>query len=236
MVPNPIPDADLVRQHLVNKNALTPVTPKFVVGSNGTASSKLAALPVVKFGDIFVSRFHSQITVSQLKKELFNGMDMSITQMITRHPTYSSFHIRVPAEILADVLQLAFWPEGIIVKRFWGRLLPERIANSSASKNLFFVRVNDSSSSNIVNNELYNCNFPCKSSIKSCLSSPKKPVHFGLYQNCRGLSSKLCTMNRNVVDLDYIFISWSKTWLTDGIFSNELGLLIIKFLDVIDPV
>lgn len=31
-------------------------------------------------------------------------------------------------------------------------------------------------------------------------------------------------MNRNIADFDYIFISLSETWLTDGIFSNEFGL------------
>lgn len=35
-------------------------------------------------------------------------------------------------------------------------------------------------------------------------------------------------MNRNVADFDYIFISLSETWLTDSIFSNELGLFNYK--------
>lgn len=37
-------------------------------------------------------------------------------------------------------------------------------------------------------------------------------------------------MNRNVADFDYIFISLSETWLTDGIFSNELVLFNYKLL------
>jgi hypothetical protein len=89
----------------------------------------------MKFGDIFVSRLHPQVTAAQLKSELFDGVDVSISQMVTRHPSYSSFHIRLPAELLTDVLQPTFWPEGIMVKRFWGRLLPEMIVNSSVSKN-----------------------------------------------------------------------------------------------------
>ncbi|KAL5246321.1 hypothetical protein ACI65C_013729 [Semiaphis heraclei] len=98
-------------------------------------SSNLTAVPVVKFGDIFVSRFDPLVTASQLKNELFVGVDVSISQMVTRHPSYSSFHVRIPAEMLTDVLQPTFWPEGIMVKRVWGRLLPERIVNSSTSKN-----------------------------------------------------------------------------------------------------
>lgn len=35
-------------------------------------------------------------------------------------------------------------------------------------------------------------------------------------------------LNRNVADFDFIFISLSETWLTDSIFSNELGLLNYK--------
>ncbi|KAL4142612.1 hypothetical protein QTP88_005037 [Uroleucon formosanum] len=96
--PNHISATEPVNEHLVVKSGITTAAPKFVVGSNSTASSKLTAVPVVKFWDIFVSWFHPQITASQLKTELFDGMDVSITQMITRHPTYSSFHIRVPAE------------------------------------------------------------------------------------------------------------------------------------------
>jgi len=56
----------------------------------------------------------------------------------------------------------------------------------------------------------------------------KKPVYFGMYQNCRGLRTKPSTMNRNVAGFDYIFISFSETWLTDDIFSNELGLFNYK--------
>lgn len=109
--------------------------PKYIVGSKEAVSSNLTAVPVVKFGDIFVSRFDPLVTASQLKNELFVGVDVSISQMVTRHPSYSSFHVRIPAEMLTDVLQPTFWPEGIMIKRFWGRLLPERIVNSSTSKN-----------------------------------------------------------------------------------------------------
>lgn len=50
--------------------------------------------------------------------------------------------------------------------------------------------------------------------------SLKKPVHFGLYQNCRGLRTKLAAMNRNVADFDLIFISLSETLLTDSIINR----------------
>jgi len=51
--------------------------------------------------------------------------------MVTRHPSYSSFHIRLPAEKLDIVLDSAFWPDGVMIKRFWGRLAPEMIQDAT---------------------------------------------------------------------------------------------------------
>jgi len=141
--PAPLLDAkhisvvESVRHPLTRKmsTVLSTAVPKYIVGSKEEVSSNLAALPVVKFGEIFVSRLHPQVTASQLKNELFDGVDVSISQIFTRHPSYSYFYVRSPAEMLTDVLQPTFWPEGIMVERFWRRLLPERIANSSTSKN-----------------------------------------------------------------------------------------------------
>jgi len=62
-------------------------------------------------------------------------MDVTVTQMVTKHLSYASFHIRLPTALLDDVLQPTFWPEGIIIKRFWGRLLPEKIMAPSSPKN-----------------------------------------------------------------------------------------------------
>lgn len=113
--------------------------------------------------------------------------------------------------MLTDILQ-PFWLKGIMVKRFWGRLLPRRKLRKLLSfKKLGFVRVDTFSLSNVANNDLYNCNVLCKSSVKPCLSSLKKPVNYCLYQNSRGLRTKLSTMNRNIADFYYIFISLSET-------------------------
>lgn len=109
--------------------------PKYVVGSNHNAPTTLSAAPVVKFGEIFVSRFDPKVDASQIKNELFSNIDAAITQMVTKHPSYASFHIRVNASKLAEILQPSFWPEGIMIKRFWGRLLPEKIAAPLVSKN-----------------------------------------------------------------------------------------------------
>jgi len=77
----------------------------------------------------------SAVTSVQVKLELFKDADGIVTQMITKHPSYASFHVRLPMKLLPDVLDPGFWPEGIMVKRFWGRLLPEKTVSTPPSKN-----------------------------------------------------------------------------------------------------
>jgi len=64
-----IPVVEPVRHPLTRKisTALSTAVPKYIVGSKEAVSSNLAAVPVGKFGDIFVSRLHPQVTASQLK-------------------------------------------------------------------------------------------------------------------------------------------------------------------------
>jgi len=120
---------------LAAKPAGSAVPPKFVVGTTSNGSSSFSAVPVVKFADVFASRFCPQVTSAQVKLELFKDADVIVTQMITKHPYYASFYIRLPMKLLPDVLDPGFWPEGIMVKRFWGRLLPEKTVSTPPSKN-----------------------------------------------------------------------------------------------------
>ncbi|KAL4083128.1 hypothetical protein QTP88_028458 [Uroleucon formosanum] len=108
------------------------VKSKFIVGSVKNSSSKLSSMPVRKHVDIFVSRLDPSVTTALLESELFNGYpDVTISKMVTRHPSYSSFHIRLPADKLDIVLDPAFLPDGVMVKRFWGRLAPEMIQDAT---------------------------------------------------------------------------------------------------------
>lgn len=110
--------------------------PKFIVGSGIITSSALSAAPTQKFSDLFVSRLNPTATADLLKSKLFSEFeDITVTQMVTKHPTYASFHIHLPLDKLQDVLEPSFWPDGVIVKRFWGRLQPGMILNSKNSKN-----------------------------------------------------------------------------------------------------
>lgn len=105
---------------------------KFIVGSHKSVSSKLSSVPVRRHIDIFVSRLEPCVTTSMLKSELFNSYsDVTINKLVTKHPSYSSFHVRLPAEKLDVVLEPTFWPDGVMVKRFWGRLTPEMILSDT---------------------------------------------------------------------------------------------------------
>ncbi|KAL4104063.1 hypothetical protein QTP88_019376 [Uroleucon formosanum] len=96
------------------------------------SSSKLSSVPVRKHVDIFVSRLDPSVTTALLESELFNGYpDVTISKMVTRHPSYSSFHIRLPADKLDIVLDPAFWTDSVMVKRFWGCLAPEIIQDAT---------------------------------------------------------------------------------------------------------
>ncbi|XP_050066238.1 uncharacterized protein LOC126555352 [Aphis gossypii] len=90
---------------------------KFIVGSHKSVSSKLSSVPVRKHIDIFVSRLEPCVTTTMLESELFNSYsDVTINKLVTKHPSYSSFHVRLPAEKLDDVLEPTFWPDGAVEK------------------------------------------------------------------------------------------------------------------------
>lgn len=57
--------------------------------------------------------------------------DITNTQLATKHPSYASFHFQLPLQNLDEVLESLFWSEGVIVKRFWGRLRPGMSLNSA---------------------------------------------------------------------------------------------------------
>lgn len=46
--------------------------------------------------------------------------------MVTKHPSYAS-NMRINAYELTEIIQPYFWTEGIMAKRLWGRLLPEKL-------------------------------------------------------------------------------------------------------------
>lgn len=129
----PVPSSD---RHVVSANHSGPLnSSKITVGTSKKVFANLPSVPVARYADVFVSKFCLQVTIDQLKNELFSDIEVIITQMVTKHPSYASIYIRLPAAMLTDVLQPDFWPERIMIKRFWGRLLPEKTIVLSSAKN-----------------------------------------------------------------------------------------------------
>jgi len=102
---------------LTSKPSGSAVPPKFV-GTNSNASPSFSAVPVVEFADVFDSRFCPQVTSTQIKHKLSNDVNVIIIQMITKHPSYTSFPVRLPMKLLPNVHDPSFWLEVIMVKRF----------------------------------------------------------------------------------------------------------------------
>jgi hypothetical protein len=75
-------------------------------------------------------------------------------------------------------------------------------------------------------------NFPLKKrrpspSSPSSISNNNTPITVsinGYYQNHRGLRTKLVNFNYNTSCLNYVFIAFTKTWLTNSFHNSEVGL------------
>lgn len=48
---------------------------------------------------------------------------------------------------------------------------------------------------------------------------------FGYYQNCRGLRTKLISINCNIASFNFIFFVLTENWLTDEFSNCDLGML-----------
>ena len=85
----------------------------------GKKSSGLKA--VNKLSWIFVSRFLPEISKTNVEEYLkdSNLAQFECIELPTKYDTYKSFRIGIPMESLNDVLNSEFWPEGILVKKFY---------------------------------------------------------------------------------------------------------------------
>jgi len=114
------------------------ISQKFTVGTNSKVFANLPTVPVIKIADVFVSKFCPQVSSVQVMSELFsNTMNVTVTQMVTKHPSYASFHIRLPTVLLDDVLQPTFGLKGSLssvseedccLRRLW-RLLHQKTSS-----------------------------------------------------------------------------------------------------------
>lgn len=76
----------------VTNSVIVSVHFKFIVGSDTSAG--LSAAPAQKFSYIFVFWLNPNATAKLLEFKLFSEIiDITLTQMVTKYPTYASFHI-----------------------------------------------------------------------------------------------------------------------------------------------
>lgn len=84
----------------------------------GKKSSTLKA--VNKLSWIFVSRFLPQVTKDDIGVYLNDSgiSQYECIELIPKYDTYKSFKIGFSTDLLDEVLNLDFWPEGILIKLF----------------------------------------------------------------------------------------------------------------------
>ena len=96
----------------------------------GKKSSHLKS--VSKFSWIFVSRFSTEVTITDIQEYLKNSgvQQFDCSELIMKYNTYKSFKIGVPLTILPNVLNSDFWPVGILVKKFYFPSNNDNVAHS----------------------------------------------------------------------------------------------------------
>lgn len=91
-------------------------------------SDNVQAVVNTKYSAYFVSRVGPDVSAEVLARDLLSSVSemtsVKCTKMKTRHTSYASFHIVVPADQCHLVESDGAWPEGSFVKMFSGRLLP----------------------------------------------------------------------------------------------------------------
>lgn len=107
-------------------NPSVPATYASVVSRNSSViiGKKLSTLKAVnKLSWIFVSRFTCDVTKTDIEdylKDSNTGIEQfDCVELTTKYNTYKSFKIGVPSNMISNVLNSDFWPEGILVKKFY---------------------------------------------------------------------------------------------------------------------
>lgn len=100
-------------------------------------SRESAAVPSVvptKYTQYFASRIDPNVSAEAFARDLMSGAEgltsVKCSKMKTKHSSYASFHIVIPADQCPLVETDAAWPQGSFIKIFEGRLLPNFIMES----------------------------------------------------------------------------------------------------------
>lgn len=94
-------------------------------------SDNVQVVANTKYTSYFVTRVHPDVTAEVLAKDLLSNVEelssVRCTKMKTKHISYASFQVVIPADQGHLVESDGAWPEGSFVKLFSGRLLPAYI-------------------------------------------------------------------------------------------------------------
>ncbi|GBM35198.1 hypothetical protein AVEN_189948-1 [Araneus ventricosus] len=115
-----------------------------------------------------------------------------------KYQSYASFHIEVYENDLQQLLDSTFWPEGCLIAEFYGKLRNDQISQE-------LIPVFDS-------------NHSC---LDLSTNTDSKLLSL-LYQNIRGLRTKIVRFYSSVASVEYDAICVIKTWLFEDIDSWHL--------------
>lgn len=118
-------------KHHVQRKAENRNSVKFM-GSR--KSDVVSSVVTTKYSQYFVSRINPVVSAEAFTHDLMSSAEgltsIKCSKMKTRHSSYTSFHVVIPADQCSLVEKDSAWPEGSFVKIFEGRLLPNFIIES----------------------------------------------------------------------------------------------------------
>ena len=108
---------------------------KRVVVTGRKAGTSLRAVATSRKIRVFVSRLEPDVTPSVLKQFITDMIhDESVVETLTtRHPNYSSFLVSCDISHEDTILSADEWPEGILVRRFFGQGPPREDRAAAAA-------------------------------------------------------------------------------------------------------
>ncbi|KAI5711797.1 hypothetical protein M8J76_016705 [Diaphorina citri] len=91
----------------------------------------------VKTNALFVTRFSPSVTSTMIKDIIQRNVKLSrlsVSKIQTRYQdSYSSFHVEVLASEFHLIDDENIWPDGCLIKQFYGKLLPQIIIHEEHS-------------------------------------------------------------------------------------------------------
>ncbi|KAI5738780.1 hypothetical protein M8J77_011139 [Diaphorina citri] len=141
------------------KNVISAGTKKKTAPKIGTRTvdcaggSQSQSLPMVKplkprerKSALFVSRFAPEVSsqdIGNLIRESVTLSQLKVSKIKTRHNNdYSSFHVEVLHSELSKIDDVNIWPDGCLIKLYYGSLLPDIIIDENVRANVSNVLSN----------------------------------------------------------------------------------------------